>query len=754
MQRLRIITGLLWLLLASIAVISHAQDAFPIEPGIYEGNINDASSSVRYQFTVPAGQTATLTMQRTSGDLDPFLLLFDASGVLLADDDDSGGSSRDARIEVTPSADTTYIIEATRFEQSEGATSGTYLLRFELSGTPDNTEIDPLSLPPNFGVDFDYLEFDTFAAGTLNDAESTQYYALGGQQGDFVRIVAGATEGDLQPTLSLLDAELTPISRISAVDTGELIAYATLPQTGWYLLEVGRESGNGNYTLYTSRLAQTTLQSGETVSGTFTPDTPVISYIFAATINDRAYGTLTVASDSGITPELTIVDLRQNILATRRASGEQARVRAVIPRSGPYIVQVRSANGVPGDFSLSVRGVPLAIDKLNVQPITYNSTAKGTITEANPVDYYRFSGKAGELVTILMTADSASQLDPYVILADSNLNELAFNNNSGATRNARIVQYALPADGVYYILSTRPRLSLGGTEGEYSLDLTVGQLALNSGALMATLNWQNDADLNLFVRTPSGRTISWSNPALPNGGTLQIDSNTRCETPTAQPVEHVYWRNAEPEFGDYTIWVWNQQTCSVPEPVNFELSVRVDGVQVLYVTPNETQSLRLNQRYEAIIRISEFGTGVLNAGTISTPSPQQVASQGGDTLIAYGQDITGTISDEVYALFYQFYGAAGDTVIITAERLTNDLDPIVVLRDADDLNIARNDDAGDSQNSRLVHELPADGRYIIAVTRYGLRDGLTTGDFRLVLREAQQTAQIMPPEQAPEQTNE
>ena len=121
-----------------------------------------------------------------------------------------------------------------------------------------------------------------------------------------------------------------------------------------------------------------------------------------------------------------------------------------------------------------------------------------------------------------------------------------------------------------------------------------------------------------------------------------------------------------------------------------------------------------------------------------SPSPQQRASEGGDLLIRYGEALTGTISPEVYALFYQFSGAAGDQVEIRAERVGGDLDPMLVLRDASDRTLVSNDDADSTTtNARLTYTLPETGTYIVAVTRFGVRDGTTTGDFRVVLSRAE-----------------
>src|SRR6187399_1651496 len=61
---------------------------FPLQPGTVEGNINDAAPSVRYRFDASADDSVTISMDTTSGDLDPFLLLYAPDGTLIERNDD------------------------------------------------------------------------------------------------------------------------------------------------------------------------------------------------------------------------------------------------------------------------------------------------------------------------------------------------------------------------------------------------------------------------------------------------------------------------------------------------------------------------------------------------------------------------------------------------------------------------------------------------------------------------------------------
>ena len=712
-----------------------ALPTFPIPPGSYEGNINESIPSVRYSFEANIGDQVTILMEQTSGNLDPLLFLFDINDELLLDNDDAGDGNRNAEIQFTPEVAGTYTIEATRL----GDSTGTFRLQLNIEGTGSQENVDPLSVPPNFQVDFTFLDYEAFAVGSIPVVDENDYFVLGGEQGDFVRIIMTVRDGDLVPSLNILSDNLESITLTTQERNQEIIVFATLPKTGWYLLETGG-TGLGTFDLYATVLADAIIESDDLLEGNFSPTTPIISYIFNATIGDRVFASLTTTeTDSQVIPEIAILDLNQLEIDRVRSETRQARSRITIPRSGSYILQVVNANpNTGGSFTVNLSRVPVDVSKLeDVTSASYNDTYKGEINDDTAVEYYQFSGKAGELVSIAMLATENSQtFDPYLILADENLNELIFNDNTGNSRDASIRQFSLPQDGEYFILTTRPNLALGSSTGQYDLELTVGQISLVNGSIMATLQWQGDADLNLFVRDPQGQTISWSNPDTSNGGTLQIDSNTNCETPTDQPIEHIYWTTSVVPNGNYLVWVWFQNVCGLTDDITFSLQVQVNNQLVYEITPTDNIRLSRDERLETTFRITDQGVFLLEEGVITLPTPQQRASEGGDILLFYGQSQTANLNNEVYARFYQFFGDQGDTIRIHAERITGNLDPIIILRTANDINLAQNDDTnGNTRNSMLEYTLPESGQYVIAVTRFGVRDGTTTGDFRLTIEQ-------------------
>ncbi|MGJ3238700.1 MAG: DVUA0089 family protein [Anaerolineae bacterium] len=737
---MRYLLATLLMLTLGVSGLAQSENSGLISEGVITGTITDDNPVDRYRFEAFADQQVIITMEAEAGsNLDAALNLFDGSGVLLQTDDDSAGN-RNSRITFTPTVSGIYTIEATRYPLNPPLTTGAYRLTLSYA-SDETTNMDPLSIPPDFAVPFEIVAPEDTVPASFTTGDDRQYLVIGAQQGEFVRVEL-TTNDSLNARVRMLtriNQRLSVISRIAQSNNNSEVIFATIPQTGWYLIEIERTEGIGGYTVTPAVISDTLLSVQTPIQTRLTRDDTVQLFVFNGTINERVFVNLRVLNGSGLQPEISIYDLNQTLLEQQSSGGAQVRANLTIPRSSPYIVELRNVGFGSGEVELQLRRVPVNIEKLPIRPASYNERFVGLIRDEAPIEYFSFNGKAGELVTVEMNAlAESSLLDPYLILADSTLNELIFNDNIGASRSARIVQFALPADGTYFILATRADLSRGTTTGAYALTITVGEVQLESGQLTATLTWEGEADLNLFLRPPNGAPISWANPGTGQSGRLQIDSNTRCETPTAQPIEHIYWQDASTLTpGDYTVWVWYQNSCMMSAETPFTLTLNYRGETLLAITSNELETVTLNdgQRFEASIRVTNEGEAlVVNRGSTSTPSPQQTASQGGDTLIVYGDTLSGRINDAVFAQFYQFEGNAGDTIAIRAERITNDLDPLLVLRNGLDVTIATNDDISpQDRNAQIIYTLPESGRYVIAVTRYGVRDGTTSGNYSLSL---------------------
>lgn len=108
----------------------------PIEYGetVY-GSISDSNWQEFWDFNGSSGDKITITMEATSGNLDPWLTLWkqDSNGdwSYPAMDNDSA-SGKDARITYTLQAGGRYVIETTRYKDKSGSTAGSYALTLRL----------------------------------------------------------------------------------------------------------------------------------------------------------------------------------------------------------------------------------------------------------------------------------------------------------------------------------------------------------------------------------------------------------------------------------------------------------------------------------------------------------------------------------------------------------------------------------------------------------------------------------------------
>jgi hypothetical protein len=117
-------------------------------------------------------------------------------------------------------------------------------------------------------------------------------------------------------------------------------------------------------------------------------------------------------------------------------------------------------------------------------------------------------------------------------------------------------------------------------------------LALGTGDIQVTLQWDTLNDLDLYVTDPSGENIYYQHPTSLSGGILDVDANRNClENMTGTPVENIYWPTGAAPSGTFQIAVNYYRHCSAaPLEDNYTVRALVDGqVQVFTGTLNQEQ---------------------------------------------------------------------------------------------------------------------------------------------------------------------
>ncbi len=384
--------------------------------------------------------------------------------------------------------------------------------------------------------------------------------------------------------------------------------------------------------------------------------------------------------------------------------------------------------------------------------------ASSAITDEQVFNVYTFSGQAGEVITLDMSATSGSLDTLLFLLGPDGATLISNDDRERGITNAAIANYRLLVDGTYTVIATRYGQAIGGTEGNYSLTLTGATAAvlpvgadltavpgladLPVGSVEVSLQWSTNADLQLLVRDPQGDAVYDDSPSIASGGTLGANGNVNCvPAVSGSPLSYIYWPEGRlPTAGPYEIEVQFQSECGDTTPVTFVLSVVANGE---LITTN-SQQIRLGQRY-----VGSFNIDLNNAvtagesgifGTVQRPDSTTFGDLSGEfagaVTMTSNQTVTGGIRLERKYVLYGFDGEAGQRVSVSMEALSGTLDPVLFLIDPNGVQVAQNDDASRDTTNSLINEftLSESGRYIIIATHFGGRYGVTAGDYRLTLR--------------------
>lgn len=101
------------------------------------------------------------------------------------------------------------------------------------------------------------------------------------------------------------------------------------------------------------------------------------------------------------------------------------------------------------------------------------------------------------------------------------------------------------------------------------------ELEGNSGNPRFNLQFTGDVDMDLYVRTPDGSVISYSNDSA-DGGTLDVDCT--CSGDCNQ--ENIYWQPGTAPSGQYEFWVDHFSSCSGTQSSSYTIKV-MNGNTVL-----------------------------------------------------------------------------------------------------------------------------------------------------------------------------
>lgn len=122
-------------------------------------------------------------------------------------------------------------------------------------------------------------------------------------------------------------------------------------------------------------------------------------------------------------------------------------------------------------------------------------------------------------------------------------------------------------------------------------------------------------------------------------------------------------------------------------------------------------------------------------GALWSPhAPARAQFLGDDTLITYGQVVTGQIDNNNPRTVYTFEALRCDFVSLRLTATSGNLDPMLVILDESGAPILTQDDSQGTLNVSVESlMIPASGRYALVVSRFGHALGTTTGGYELFI---------------------
>lgn len=456
------------------------------------GGIDSNAPGMTYRFSGRAGDTVTITMRRAGGDLNSYLYLLDADSQLLFEDNDSGGENGDAQIVFTLPADGEYLILATRAGQTQGTTTGSFVLELQSDAAPLPDEEEPAEpvMPADY-AGLPSIAYGDTVEGELNDARYMDVYVFRGAGGDAIRVEMTSLNKEeangLDPLLVLLDDERIPLIENDDIVDGQnrdsLIEF-TLPKAGYYAIvatrfdqDAGTTAGPYELSLTTGDaeeedveaaapeeepdtidlLAPALLEPGVTAQGTF--DSVAALYSFPASAGSLI--DLSATTDEGTDAVLILADagLEEVVSSTGQLTG------IIISQMGDYVVMLAPrfgpASSLGGGYTLALTQTQIEPVETGGEPVgpsqlSYGDTVNGVIDDDTSSQMFRFEGAAGDQVQILMEATPGSSLDCYLELQAEDGTVIDANDDidPGIVRDSRIA-VELPADGTYVIIASR-----------------------------------------------------------------------------------------------------------------------------------------------------------------------------------------------------------------------------------------------------------------------------------------------------------
>lgn len=345
--------------------------------------------------------------------------------------------------------------------------------------------------------------------------------------------------------------------------------------------------------------------------------------------------------------------------------------------------------------------------------ILYGQTLNGQITTETFRIVYAFQGAGGEIIDAMLLRQRGD-LDPALVLL-SPAGKLLARTDDNDGYNAVLVSIALPQDGTYFLVATRFGGALGATTGTFSLTLQ--------------------------------RVGVVSDPRLTTGGALPLRyGDSLVDTLDNSTPQRIYTFTA---LRGEIVSVRMQRVSGDLDPTLIFADAEGKVILINDEDPDRPGTLdaaithfRIQRSGSYLIAATRFGgeagtsRGAYNLSLERLSEDQIGLTPELAEALEYGAVVTGQITDDQFNRYYLITAQRGDVLTIEVVTTRGDtLDPALILLDSRLRSLVGHDFNSRGRSARITsYRVPADGAYVLVVSRSNRETGRTSGSYTLTVR--------------------
>jgi hypothetical protein len=330
--------------------------------------------------------------------------------------------------------------------------------------------------------------------------------------------------------------------------------------------------------------------------------------------------------------------------------------------------------------------------------IVYGEVVSGQINNTTTYQTYTFEAMRCDFLRIRVRTTNGN-LDVILSVFDED-NTLVFSrDDSSGSTDVDFEPLSIPTSGVYTIVVGRFGYRLGTTSGSY--ELLVERIG-NGSASGCAIRYGDTVTNTLNDVTPE----AWYRFSAERGDMVNL--HMRATGGNLDPVLTVV------DGGGFALQTNDDASEGVIDAAITALLIPADG--------------------SYFVRASRYGN--THGNFVLTLQEAANSGMGNSPLAAIplrpNSTIEGTLSAENPAQYYRFEARQNEVISVNMQRLSNNLDSLLLITDIDGNELFEDDDGGEGQNSRITEFLiPADGTYFLVATRFEREEGRTTGRYQL-----------------------